>query len=77
MRAGQIYLHVFDWPAAGQIKLPGLPVTNAYLLADPAKSPLSISHTGNGVTIQGPAAAPDPINTVVVLTVQEPMVHHQ
>ena len=37
-----LYLHVFNWPADGQLLVPGLkyPAERAYLLADPAKKSL-------------------------------------
>lgn len=63
-----VYLHVFDWPANGQLKVAGLPVAGAYLLSDPAQAPLAVTHTNGDVTIQGPAVAPDALDTVVVLT---------
>jgi alpha-L-fucosidase len=67
-RGDQIYLHVLDWPADGRIALSGLPVSAAYLLGDPQRTPLAVTRQDAQVTIQGPAAAPDPIATVVVLT---------
>jgi alpha-L-fucosidase len=63
---GKIYLHVFDWPQDGTLTLPDLAVTGAYLLADPGQQ-LSVSQSGDHVVIQGPAAAPDLDDTVVVL----------
>ena len=63
-----LYLHVFNWPADGQLDVPELngKVKRAYLLADSDKD-MSVASTGNGVTIGLPSAAPDPICTVVVL----------
>jgi alpha-L-fucosidase len=63
---GKIYLHVFDWPEDGRLSLPKLTATAAYLLSDPGQQ-LSVSHPGDQTVIQGPASAPDPIDTVVVL----------
>jgi alpha-L-fucosidase len=63
---GKIYLHVFAWPQDGTLTLPDLAVSAAYLLADSGQQ-LSVSRSGDQVVIQGPASAPDPINTVVVL----------
>ena len=67
--AGCVYLHVFDWPADGRIALPGLAgsIRAAYLLADGARTPLPVAQTADGVTIQGPAVAPDPHASVIVL----------
>lgn len=63
---GKIYLHVLDWPQGGRLTLPNLPVTAAHLLANPSRQ-LGVSHSGDQTVIQGPASAPDPIDTVVVL----------
>jgi len=67
-KPGKLYLHVFDWPAGGTLRLQ-VPqaVTGAYLLADAAQAPLAVSREGDDVLIAGPAQAPDPIDTVVVL----------
>ena len=69
--AGKVYLHVFDWPAGGELRLAGVGVSNAYLLADAAKTPLSVHQDGDDVVIRGPANAPDVIDTVVVLDLVE------
>lgn len=63
----KVYLHVFDWPADGQIKLAGLQARHAYLLNDGTQRPLPLSATADGVQISGPSTAPDAINTVIVL----------
>ncbi|HZO31785.1 MAG TPA: alpha-L-fucosidase [Chloroflexota bacterium] len=69
-KPGTVYLHVFDWPAGGTLTVPALPqkVTSARLLADPSAGPLAVSEGADGLTIQGPAGAPDPADSVVVLT---------
>jgi len=66
-KAGNIYLHVFDWPA-GELKIKGLKqnVRRAYLLAD-AKADLPVSQAGGATTIKLPEIAPDPISSAVVL----------
>ena len=73
-KPGAIYLHVFDWPEGGQLRIDfgtdeGLP-TGAYLLADEAKTPLHafVARDGKTFVVEGPAEAPDAIDTVVVLT---------
>jgi len=70
-RPGKIYLHVFDWPAGGQLVLPPLDrrITGATLLADPGRMRLPLERRGDGVVITGPAHAPDTTATVVVLSV--------
>ena len=71
-KPGKIYLHVFDWPAGGKLVLPGPAekVKTAYLLADPKRAPLAVSRQGDKVRIELPAAAPDPIDTVIVLAIE-------
>jgi alpha-L-fucosidase len=67
-RADKIYLEIFAWPA-GVFHLENVPrkVTKAYLLADSAHTPLTMTASGNALDIQLPAHAPDPIASVVVL----------
>lgn len=71
-KAGRVYLHVLEWPRGGAIHVPGLRqrVTAAWLLADPARTPLAVAGSADGVTIAGPASAPDAIDSVVVLEIQ-------
>ncbi|MGE5297038.1 MAG: alpha-L-fucosidase, partial [Solirubrobacterales bacterium] len=65
-----LYLHVFDWPKDGTLVVPGLhnKVQRASLLATGTK--LKAKAGGDGVTIEVPAEAADPIATVVVLEVK-------
>ena len=67
-KAGRLYLHVFDWPT-GPLKVPGVKgqVARAYLLADADAKPLKIAAGEDGITIDLPPAAPDPVITVIVL----------
>jgi alpha-L-fucosidase len=67
-KADKIYLEIFAWPTA-RFHLDKMPrtVTNAYLLADPAHAPLKFTQKAGAVDITLPAAAPDPIASVVVL----------
>jgi alpha-L-fucosidase len=67
-RGRTVYLHVFDWPAGGRLEIPAasLKARRAYLLADPAAA-LPLTTQGDRLVIQGPASAPDAINTVVAL----------
>jgi alpha-L-fucosidase len=66
--ADKIYIEIFAWPA-GSFHLDKLPrpVTGAYLLADPLQKPLKITRSGEGLDVQLPAKALDPIATVLVL----------
>jgi alpha-L-fucosidase len=64
----KIYIEIFNWPA-GSFHLDKLPrkVTGAYLLADPAHTPLKLTRSGDALDIQLPARPLDPIATVLVL----------
>ncbi|MBN1846543.1 MAG: alpha-L-fucosidase [Sedimentisphaerales bacterium] len=65
-----LYLHVFDWPADGELLVPGLKnrVTKAYLLA--GNRELQATAGEDGVLLELPTEAPDPIDTVLVLQVE-------
>lgn len=67
-KPGRIYLHVFDWPADGNLHVPAWrkTVKKAYLLAS-RKSPLQFTQNSDGVIVQLPSQATDPIAAVVVL----------
>jgi alpha-L-fucosidase len=67
-----LYLHVFQWPKDGKLSVPGLEnkVGKAYLLADSTQGALPIAQEKGVVVVSVPAQAPDPINTVVVLTLE-------
>ena len=43
-------------------------VTGAYLLGDKARTPLKVTKRGNGLDVELPGKAPDPIAGVLVLT---------
>ena len=63
-KPGAVYLHVFDWPADGVVRLPvdmG-PVSGAYLLGDAKQTPLSLTQDEGVLIIAGPAQAPDAID---------------
>jgi alpha-L-fucosidase len=66
--ANKIYVEIFKWPK-DSFHLDKVPrkVTGAYLLADPAHTPLKVIRTGGALDIQLPAAPLDPIATVLVL----------
>ncbi len=68
-----LYLHVFDWPRDGKLIVPGLDakVRSARLLADNRR--LATTSDANGVVIQVPESAPDPISSTVVLTFKTPV----
>lgn len=64
-----LYLYAFDWHASGKLVVYGLTggVEKAYLLADPARTPLPSVRSGNSTVYSVPKDAPDPLATVVVL----------
>ncbi len=70
-KPGIIYIHVFHWPANGQLELPGLQsrVKKAWLLADPDHTHLKVHATATGVTLDLPATAPDPIASVIRINI--------
>jgi len=65
-----LYLHVFDWPANGQLVVPGLMnrVENASLLVGGKK--LTAKNSPQGVVIDVPATAPNAISSTLVLNVK-------
>ena len=67
-KGNTLYLHVFDWPRDGKLVVGGLKtdVVKARLLAGD-EAALSVSRTGNDVTVTVPATAPDAADSVVVL----------
>ncbi len=66
-----LYLHVFEWPEDGMLKVDGLNsrIKTAYMLANPGATLAVEQDPGSGIQIQLPHPPTDPINTVVVLEV--------
>jgi alpha-L-fucosidase len=69
VKGDKVYLHVFDWPQGGRIKVtdPGKRLVGVYLLSDPSHATLPVLEGQDGVVIVGPTEAPDTIDTVLVL----------
>jgi alpha-L-fucosidase len=70
-----IYVHVFRWPEDGTLLVPGLrsAVRSAQLLA--SEQALQVKRTDKGVVVLLPAAAPDPVASVIELKLEgEPRV---
>ncbi len=65
-----LYLHVFDWPENGILKVPDLKnkVRKAYFLSDKGK--LSISRDNGEIKIKVPDDGPDSPDTVIVLLIK-------
>jgi alpha-L-fucosidase len=73
-KGNRLYLHVFDWPQDGQLVLPVKnTVTKAFLLASPDR-PLQTIAGDTDVAIKLPAAAPDPIASVIAVDLDGPAV---
>ena len=76
VRGSMLYLHVFKWPQDGHLLVGGLEgeVRHAYLLADPARKVLSTTRVNpHDLSVELPAAAPDPTDSVVVLEMADPV----
>ncbi len=70
-----LYLHVWNWPADGQLVVPGLKsqVVHAYLLKANWfgwHKRLRVASDSNGVVISLPKTAPDKISSTVVLKIR-------
>jgi alpha-L-fucosidase len=67
-----LYLHVFDWPADGQLLVPGLKndVRKVYSFASGKR--LTYEHSAEGLKISLPATAPDPVSSTIVLVIKGP-----
>ncbi|MCD6291532.1 MAG: alpha-L-fucosidase [Anaerolineae bacterium] len=73
-KLGKRYLHVFAWPWEGILEVSGIQkrVKRAYLLADPSRGDLTVRQEGGSLYLSGlPEMALDPIDTVIVLDVEE------
>jgi alpha-L-fucosidase len=67
----RLFLHVFDWPKDGRLRVPGLlskPLM-AMVLGDPGHSALQAANQGGDVIIQVPSEPLSRIDTVVCLDV--------
>lgn len=64
-----LYLHVFNWPADGQLNLEKFTgqARKAYFLVDQARRPLPIKTVGETLTLSVSAAAPSTVDAVIVL----------
>ncbi len=67
----RLFLHVFDWPEDGKLKVPGIfnQPLNATLLADVAKGKLDVNRVEDALVINVPSTPPDKYNSVVILDV--------
>lgn len=67
---GDLYAHVFTWPATGTLQIPLIynTISRIYLMNDPATS-LSYSISGGSINVSIPTTAPDANDSVVVVEV--------
>ena len=74
-KADKLFLHVFDWPKDGQLRVPlQTAAKSAWLLSAPNRK-LTFTRDAERLTIAVPAAAPDAVDSVVVLEISgEPVV---
>ena len=73
-KPGRLYVTVLDWPKDGKVFLEGMKgrlVKKAWLLADTARKPLRFDARERSLTIDVPAAAPDPRATVIAIEVSD------
>ncbi len=68
-----LYLHVFQWPRDGQLRVPALQnkVLSAHLLAVPG-APIAIARDKGDVVLTLPQAAPDEAASVIALELDGP-----
>jgi alpha-L-fucosidase len=68
-----LYLHVFDWPEDGRLRVPSLrsSVSQSRLLA--AGETLALEREGDDVLVTVPEGPSDPVDTVIVLEVDGPL----
>jgi len=63
-----IYAHVFDWPEGGLLNIPELTdAGRVWLLADAEGSPVTVTSSNSGITLQLTETAPDSIATVIAI----------
>jgi alpha-L-fucosidase len=68
-RHDKIFIHLFEWPGASfHLDNVTRQVTGAYLLADPAHTPLKVTKQGAGIDVALPEKPIDSIATVLALT---------
>jgi alpha-L-fucosidase len=72
----KIYLHVFSWPKDGKLYVGGLKsgVNKAYLLSDPKVNFNTTKINDEDILITLPKVAPDTVNTVLVLDINDKIV---
>ncbi len=67
-KEGTVYVHIFHWPGDGVLRVDGLTIRSAKLLAD--NTQLSFMQDDDSIVITLPESAPDPAVTVVELALE-------
>jgi alpha-L-fucosidase len=72
VKPGKLYIHLFTWPK-GSFELPKVDgkIAKAYLLADARKKGLKVNAAGTGWSVALPSAAPDKLDSVLVLEIKK------
>ena len=71
----QLYLHVFDWPTDGKLRVPLLSKVNSATLLTDTSQKLPLQREASRWIVTVPPTAPDPVDSVVILElVGEPVV---
>lgn len=67
----RLYLHVFDWPAGGKLRLSGIrnKGIRAGLMASPSTM-LDVERDGDAIVISVPKVSPDEIDAVIFLDIE-------
>jgi alpha-L-fucosidase len=66
----RLYFFVYDWPANGQLVIPGLANKPLRAFMLDGRQPLRFTAANNSVVINAPAAAPDKCASVIALEIQ-------
>lgn len=67
-----VYLHVFDWPADGKLKISGIGSKPQYIYTLKEKEAIGFIFDGNSITMQLPPVPKDEINTVIAMEFSGP-----
>ena len=74
-KGSKLYLHVFDWPKDGSLRVPLKTAARAAWLLTAPDAKLKVAREPERLVVSVPAAAPDPVDSVVVLELDgEPVV---
>ena len=70
LKGDRLYLHVFEWPKDGNLRVPIIQgVKSGWLVSNP-NSPLQLTPQAEQLTLTLPATAPDTADSVIVLALE-------